>query len=295
MALTVLVAGSTGRFRPIVPMLLERGHHVRAGMRDVGSNAAREVAALGAEPVACDLDDPSIIEGAARGVDAVIATGTAHRVGPDGEVRHGRNLADALSPAEVDHVVFVSGAGADRDTGVAVFEAKWQIEEYLRARRLPTTILAPVFFMENLFNPWNLPPLEAGVFPSPVHPTRAIQQIPIVDIAAFAVHALEHRDDLLDQRIELASDSLNALEEARLVSTASGHELEVREVSPAGSLRVLFDWLARVGFSVNIASLRRDFPLVPWHSFGDWTMEQDWSVLSPPARSNELCGCGSTR
>jgi len=293
MSLTILVAGATGRFRPIVPLLLERAHHVRAGTRDHDSVAARELAELGAQLVVCDLDDPSSIENAARGADAVFASGTAHRVGPDGEVRHGHNLADALHAVTVDHVVYSSGAGADHHTGVGILEAKREIEEYLSERRLPTTILAPVYLMENLFNPWNLPALEAGVFPSPLPPTRAIQQIPIIDIAAFAVHALEHRHDLVGQRVELASDSVNALEEARIVSSASRRELEVREVSQAGGLGVLFDWLARVGFSVDIASLRRAFADVPWHSFSDWAVEQDWTVLNPPERTNELCGCGS--
>src|SRR5262249_13630336 len=268
-------------------------HHVRAGTRDRDSVAARELAALGAELVVCDFDDPSSIENAARGADAVFASGTAHRVGPDGEVRHGHNLSDALRAVTVGHVVYSSGAGADRHTGVGILEGKRQVEEYLSERRLPTTILAPVYLMENLFNPWNLPALESGVFPSPLPPTRDVQQIPIVDIAAFAVYALERRDDLLGQRVELASDSLNALEEARIVSSASGRELEVREVSPAGSLHVLFDWLARVGFSVDIAALRGDVADVPWHSFRDWTTEQDWTVLEPPARSSEPCGCGS--
>src|SRR5262249_54114351 len=180
MSLTVLVAGATGRFRPIVPLLLDRGHHVRAGTRDRDSVAARELAALGAELVVCDFDDPSSIENAARGADAVFASGTAHRVGPDGEVRHGHNLSDALRAVTVGHVVYSSGAGADRHTGVGILEGKRQVEEYLSERRLPTTILAPVYLMENLFNPWNLPALESGVFPSPLPPTRHVQQIPIV-------------------------------------------------------------------------------------------------------------------
>ena len=67
----------------------------------------------------------------------------------------------------------------------------------------------------------------------------------------------------------------------------------MREVSPAGGLHVLFDWLARVGFSVDIPSLRREFPDVPWHSLRDWASEQDWTPLNPRPESNELCGCGS--
>jgi uncharacterized protein YbjT (DUF2867 family) len=295
MALTVLVTGATGRFRPVAEMLLERGHRVRAGTRDRRSLAARELAALGAEPIVCDFDDPTSLEDAARGVDGVFASGTAHRAGPEGEVRHGRNLVDALRAAGVGHVVFSSGAGADRPTGVVIFEGKRQVEEHMKARRLPATILAPVYLMENLFNPWNLPALAAGVIPSPMSPRRAIQQIPIVDIAAFAVHALEHRDDFLGQRIELASDSLTALEEATIVSSVSGRELEVREVSPTGALQVLFEWLDRVGFTVDIAGLRRDFPDVRWHTFAEWAGSQDWKMVNPAPSVQDVSGCDNRR
>ncbi len=295
MSLTVLVAGATGRFGPVVEMLLERGHRVRAGIRDRRSPGAGELAALGAEPTPCDFDDPASLEDAAQGVDAVFASGTAHRAGPDGEVRHGRNLADAMRAAGVGHLVYSSGAGADRPTGVPVFEGKRQVEEYMNARRLPATILAPVYLMENLFNPWNVSSLAAGVFPSPVPPRRAIQQIPIVDIAAFAVHALEQRDDFLGQRVELASDSLSGLEEAGIISSVSGRELEVREVSPAGGLQVLFEWLDRVGFTVDIARLRHDHPDVRWHSFADWAGSQDWTILNQTLGVQDLSGCGSRR
>lgn len=293
MALTVLVAGATGRFRPVAELLLERGHRVRAGTRDRRSPATQELAALGAELVAFDFDDPVSIEEAAHGVDAVFASGTAHRAGPDGEIRHGRNLADALSPARIGHLVYSSGAGADRPTGVPIFEGKRQVEEYLNTRRLPATILAPVYLMENLFNPWNVPALASGVFASPVSPRRAIQQIPVVDIARFAVHALEHRDEFLGQRIELASDSLTGLEEAHIISAASGRELEIREVAPGGGLQILFDWLDRVGFTVDIGALRRDFPDVRWHTFAEWARSQDWEMVHPAPRVQDFSGCGS--
>jgi uncharacterized protein YbjT (DUF2867 family) len=293
MALTVLVAGATGRFRPVAELLLERGHRVRAGTRDPRAPAAQELSTLGAELVGFDFDDPASIQEAAHRVDAVFASGTAHRAGPDGEVHHGRNLADALSAARVGHVVYSSGAAADRRTGVPVFEGKRQVEEFLNGRRLPVTILAPVYLMENLFNPWNVSALASGVFPSPVPARRAIQQVPVVDIAAIAVHALEHRDDFLGQRIELASDSLTALEEAAVISSVSGRQLEVREVSPGGGLQVVFDWLDRVGFIVDIAALRRDYPDVHWHTFAEWAVSQNWEILNQPSSPHELGECAT--
>jgi uncharacterized protein YbjT (DUF2867 family) len=292
MSLTVLVVGATGRFRPVAELLIERGHRVRAGTRDPRSHVAQDLAALGAEPTVCDFDDSGSLEEAASGADAVFASGTAHKVGPDGEVRHGRNLADALKAARVGHVVYVSGAG-DRDTGVPVFEGKRQVEEHMKERRLPATILAPVYLMENVFNPWNLPALADGVFPSPVPPDRPIQQIPIVDIATFAVHALEHRNDLLGQRIELASDSLTGAEEANILSSVSGRVLEVHEVSPPGGLRPLFEWLDRVGFNVDITGLHHDYPEIPWHAFADWSLGQDWEIVQRGARLQAPRGCGA--
>ena len=75
MALTVLVAGATGRFRPVAEMLLDRGHGVRAGTRDPRSPAAQELDTLGAELVQFDFDDPVSIEGNGIFVDGELAGG----------------------------------------------------------------------------------------------------------------------------------------------------------------------------------------------------------------------------
>jgi uncharacterized protein YbjT (DUF2867 family) len=83
----VLVAGATGRFGSIAERLLERGHGVRAGSRDPDSPAAALLRDLGAEFFRADFDDPDSLAAAARNMDAVFASGTAHRAGPDGEAR----------------------------------------------------------------------------------------------------------------------------------------------------------------------------------------------------------------
>src|SRR2546430_14500253 len=85
----VLVTGATGRYGAIGERLQARGHSVRAMTRDSRSPAAERLRAAGAEVVLGDFEDPATIAQAARGVDAVFATGTAHRAGLDGELRHG--------------------------------------------------------------------------------------------------------------------------------------------------------------------------------------------------------------
>jgi uncharacterized protein YbjT (DUF2867 family) len=291
MSLFILVLGATGRFRPVAQLLIDRGHRVRAGTRNPSSPAARQLAALGAELVACDFEDRASLEAAAHGIDAVFASGTAHQAGPGGEIRHGRNLADALSTVALSQLVYISGAGADRRTNVPVFESKREVERYLNERRVPSTILAPVYLMENLFNPWNVSVLEAGFFPTFLPESRSVQQVPVIDIAAFAVHTFEHPDDFLGERIELASDLVTAVDAARFVSAVVGRELKVRELAPSGGLHVLFEWLDRVGFDVDIAALQRHHPQVHWHTFGEWAADQQWNSLSRAARVQQLEGC----
>src|SRR5262245_5303007 len=83
----VLVAGAAGRFGGIIDLLLARGHAVRAATRDPARPATVRLAALGADLVRADFEDPGSLAAAARGVDAVFASGTAHKAGPGGEDR----------------------------------------------------------------------------------------------------------------------------------------------------------------------------------------------------------------
>src|SRR5262249_62156160 len=103
--------------------------------------------------------------------------------------RHGRNLAEALAGARAPPLVFISGAGADRRTGVAVLDAKNAVEQRIRKLRLPATVIAPAYLMENLFNPWNLAAIQAGVLPTPVPPALRLQQAATSDVLALAVLA----------------------------------------------------------------------------------------------------------
>jgi uncharacterized protein YbjT (DUF2867 family) len=271
--LRVFVAGATGRFGAIVAQLTERGHWVRAGARDVGAAAADSLRRLGAEVVRADFDDADSLARAARGVDAVFATGTAHRSGPRGEFEHGRTLARAVASAGAGHLVFVSGAGAHAPTGVPVLEAKRRVEEAIRNERVAFTLLAPVYLMENLFNPWIQAGLRTGALPSPVAPTLKMQQVAVADILALAVLAVEQPDRFAGERIEIASDELSGLEAASTLSRALDTPLRAIALPQDGlppALRALFDWLARASAPVDVGALHEQFPEVGWHRFDAW-------------------------
>jgi uncharacterized protein YbjT (DUF2867 family) len=284
MSLRVAVMGATGRFAPIVPELLRNGHGVRAVTRWPESAAAHGLRELGAEVVVGDFADPLSLRSALAGVDAVFAGGTAHKAGPRGEQQHGFNLAEAVKATGRPHLVYVSGAGADRSTGVPVLESKRAVEARLReVATRTTTILAPVYLMENLFNPWNRAALHAGKLPLALPSTRSLQQVATVDVAAFAVVALEGPSEFAGERVELAGDELTGPQAARSLSHVSGREFQFEQTDlaelPFPELARLFEWLAREPFAVDIARLRELHPGLGWHSFEEWAASNDWARL----------------
>src|SRR5262245_17624983 len=274
---SVLVAGATGRFGAIAELLLARGHAVRAGVRDPDTPSAVRLEELGARLLLADYDKPATIEVAAAGVDVVIASGTAHRAGPEGEARHGQKLVAALASADAPHLVFISGDGAAPESPVPLFRAKWRVEEAIRASRVPHTILAPTYLMENLFNTWNLSALRAGVLPSPIPIDRPLQQTAVADLLSLATLATERPDSFAGRRIAIASDELTAEEAAAAISGVIPRALEPRrapaEMLPPG-IRLLFDWLESPGHRVDIEALRGEFPEVGWHAYGEWGRTQ---------------------
>lgn len=269
----ILVAGATGRFGGIAELLLSRGHTVRAASRDPAHPAALRLAAAGAEVVRADFEDATSLAEAAHGMDAVFASGTAHRAGPDGEERHGKNLADALTWGDGQHLVFVSGAGADRAAGLPLLAAKGAVEQRIRDLRLRATVLAPVYLMENLINPWNRAALRAGVLPTPIPPALRLQQVATRDLLALAVLTLECPEAFAGARIEIASDAPTGAEAATALSGVLGRRFVATQVPgedlPPG-LAALFAWLERDAPVVDISAVRERFPGIAWQGFGSW-------------------------
>jgi uncharacterized protein YbjT (DUF2867 family) len=273
----VLVAGATGRLGGLVNVLLARGHTVRALTRDPGSAAATRLRNAGARIVVGDFDDPASLAAAAAGVDSVFATGAAHRAGPEGELRHGRNMAAAVAAAGVSHLVYCSGEGAAADSPLPLFRVKHQVEEQIRSLPLAHSILAPVYFMENLFNPWNRPALRAGLFPSPIAVDAPLQQAAIADVAGLAAIAIERPEEFARQRIAIASDELTAAQAADALSNMTDRTFAPSRAEPSDlgpGLSALFAWLEQTGQSVDISALHSRFPDVNWHTYERWLRSQ---------------------
>ena len=286
-SLSVLVTGATGQQGgALARVLLDKGHRVRAFVRKPDSPEAKELERLGAELTEGNFEQPSTIEDAARGVDAVFVVATPFEAGTEAEVRHGIAAADAAKAAGVGHLVYSSVANADRDTAIPHFDSKREVEEHIERLGVPYTIVAPVYFMENLLAPWTLPELKGGRLPMALSSSRPLQQIALSDIAAFTALILEKRKDFAGQRLDIASDEVAGDEVAETLTRVTGHEIhyvelpleQVRQAMGDDGAR-MFEWFDQVGYSADIAALRRDHPEVGWHTFEGWAKEQEWSAL----------------
>jgi uncharacterized protein YbjT (DUF2867 family) len=283
----VLVTGATGKQGgAIVKALLTRGHQVRALTRNPASSAANRLRQQGVEVAVGDFTDLDSLVRAARGADAVYAMSTPYEQGPEKEIAQGITITDAAKAAGVAHFIYSSVASANRATGISHFDGKYAVEQHVQASGVPYTIVAPVFFMENLLQPWMIPGLRQGKLAMAMPARRSLQQITVADIGAFVAVAIERSDIVFGRRFDIAGDELTGEEAAAILSKVTGREVRY-EGFPPDVLRAqsedtaeMFKWFDSTGYAADQKSLRRDFPEVKWHTFEEWAHQQDWGVLN---------------
>ncbi|OHD25332.1 MAG: nucleoside-diphosphate sugar epimerase [Spirochaetes bacterium GWB1_66_5] len=285
--LKVLVTGATGQQGgALARLLLQRGHTVRALVRDPQSEKARALAVAGAEPVKGEFNDPASLHKAAAGIDAVFAMSTPFQSGTEAEARQGVAIAEAARKAGVGHLVYNSVSDADAGTGIPHFESKARVERHIRSLDVPFTIVAPVYFFENLRSPFSLPGLKQGALAMSLPENRRLQGIALANIASFDALVLERREEFLGRRVNIASDELAVGQMARALAEASGRKIGYMR-TPREQLRAISEdfakmeeWFEKTGYSADVEGLRRSYPTVGWQRFAEWARAQDWSVLN---------------
>ncbi|MHA1559106.1 MAG: NmrA/HSCARG family protein, partial [Alphaproteobacteria bacterium] len=263
-----------------VRALRERGHDVIALTRNASSDRAAALTARGATVVAGDFTDPHALVRAAQGVDTVFIMSTPFEAGTDAETEQGVAAINAAKTAGVGHVVFSSVADANKNTGIPHFESKFKIEQHLSASGLPFTIMAPVYFMDNILGPWG--GLSADKLTAALPAGRKLQHIAASNIGDFAASLIERRDSVFGKRFDIAGDELALDTVAAILTKIAGRDIGY-EGFPADALRtqsedlaLMYEWFDRVGYSADIEALRTNFPEVKWLRYEDWATLQDW-------------------
>jgi len=231
-----------------------------------------------------DFGDADSLAAAVAGVDTVFAMGTPFEAGEAAEVAQGIAIVDAAVGADIDHFVYTSVASADKNTGIPHFDSKFEVERHLASTELDWSVIAPVYFMENLFFGENLGALQNGTYPLPLPADLALQQVAVADIGAFGALVVDRKDDFVGRRVDIASDELTSTGTAVLLGQLLERPVEHFEV-PMEQIRafsedfaIMYEWFIKTGYAVDIDGLRASYPEVGWHRFADWA-----AVVVPPA------------
>ena len=278
---TIFVTGATGRQgSAAVRHLLEAGYRVRGLTREPDKPEAQRLSALGAEIVQGDLDDPAQIRKDIDGCYGVFAVLTWAEEGPAGEVKQGKNLADAAKAAGIEHFLYSSVGGADRSTGIPNFESKATNERYMREVGLPLSILRPVNFMENFNAPNARKLIASGRLVMALDPGKQLQMVSVEDIGFMAAIMLDNPDDWKGRSLEIAGDSLTIPQVAERFSSALGQKVEfveqpLQDLKKVDNDRFLFmRWLNEEGYRADIPAIRAIHPslmnLQQWLEKGYW-------------------------
>lgn len=209
--------------------------------------------------------------------------GDTHDV--DGETRQGIALIEAAVTAAVPNVVFSSVGGADRDSGVPIFESKRHLEERLEKSGLRATLVRPVVYMDHL--PSLGPSVEDGevVLRMPLPDHIPLQLISIRDIGRISATFLLGAAEAPGGAIEIAGDRRTGSQIAAAFGERAGlparyEALPLQALDDNPHLQAMFRWLQETpAFQADIEAVKVIEPTV-W-DLPAWIRSSGWAVAIP--------------
>jgi uncharacterized protein YbjT (DUF2867 family) len=277
----ILVTGATGKQGGSVARhLLSDGWKVRALTRNPDKPEAKALARRGAHLVKGDLSDHKSVLHAVKGAYGVFSVQNTWEHGVEKEIQQGTLLADVARDTGVKHFVYTSVGSANRNTGIPHFDSKWRIEEHLRTIKLATTILRPVFFMENFYMPQTQKEIYDGTLALGLRPDKPLQIVAVDDIGVFVARAFDRPGDFVARELDLAGDELTGPRMASLFSKAIGRSVAYVQ-TPIEMIRkfsedyaLMMEWFNKEGYEADIHSLRQEHPGL--ETLETWLVRAGW-------------------
>jgi uncharacterized protein YbjT (DUF2867 family) len=248
------------------------GYAVRVLARDVSSAKAKELAALGAEVVAADVDDEESLKRAFAGAyGAFCVTFYWAHFSVDKELAQAGAMARAAKDAGLQHVIWSTledtrnWVPLDDDRmptlggkyKVPHFDGKGEANRIFTDLGVPTTFLNTSFYWDN-FIFFGLGPKKGpdGVLAITLPMGKAkLPGIAAEDIGACA-YGIFKRQDLIGKTVGIAGGHPTGAEMAAGLSKALGQEVRYNEVSPEVYRGFGFPGADDLG---NMFQFKRDF------------------------------------
>ena len=244
----------------------------RAITRDPDSAKARELAALGADVVSADVDDPASLERAFDGAyGAFCVTFYWAHFSPEKEIAETRNMAQAAHRAGIRHAIW----STLEDTRLSVpltedrmptlmgkykvphFDAKGESNQFFTDFGVPTTFLLTSFYWDN-FIYFGMGPRKGADGKLAITLPMGDRKLPGIaaeDIGKCAF-GIFRRPDLIGKTVGIAGDHLTGAEMAAALSRALGREVVYNSVPPEVYRGFGFPGADDLG---NMFQFKRDF------------------------------------
>jgi uncharacterized protein YbjT (DUF2867 family) len=220
---------------------------VRAITRNADSDKAKELAALGAEVVAADIDDVDSLKRAFDGAyGAFCVTAFWEHFSPEREIAQARAMAEAAKHAGVKHVIWstledtrnwVPLEDARMPTlmdsyKVPHFDAKGEANRVFADLGVPTTNLLTSFYWDNLihFGMGPKPGPDGSLdFALPMG-DKKLPGIAAEDIGRCAYGIFKRGDEYIGKTVGIAGEHLTGEQMAAALSEALGSEVRYNAV-----------------------------------------------------------------
>ncbi len=220
---------------------------LRAITRNPDSEAAKALAARGAEIVQADLDDESTMDKAFAGAyGAFVVTAFWEYFSAEKELQHARTAAEAARNAGLEHVVWSTLPDTrlhvpveDKripligEYQVPHFDAKGEADRFFTDAGVPTTFLSTTFYFEAFST--NFKPVrgEDGVLVlSLPMADRKLAGVASEDIGRTAFGILKRGKELVGETVSLAGESLTGAQYAEKFTKALGEKVVYQPVDP---------------------------------------------------------------
>ncbi len=271
---------------------------VRAVTRDPGSEKAKELAAMGAEVVKADVDNPESVRKALEGAyGAYFVTFFWAHFSPEKEMEEAKIFANAAKDAGLKHVIWSTLEDVrkyvplDDDSmptlrgkyKVPHFDAKGESDQYFIDAGVPVTFMLASWYFDNLIYSGAGPARgeEGKLYVTFPMGSKKMAGIAAEDIGKCAYGIFKKGAEAIGKRIGVAGDQFTCSEMAKNLTKYLQEEITYNEVTPEQYRGFGFPGADDLG---NMFQFYRDFDEVC-----NSTRDVDYSrELNPDLQSFEM-------
>jgi uncharacterized protein YbjT (DUF2867 family) len=224
---TIVVCGATGKQGgAVLDALLESGKwKVVAISRNIATQKAREIKNKGISVLQADLADKSSLINAFKGAYGVY--GVTMPMNPKGKLdteyewQQGQNIVDACVANNIQHLVLstVMYIEEGQEHTLTYIKRKVDIENLVKARKIPFTFLCPGSFMDDFGGEYM--PVKKNVITGMAANQAKLPHIACRDIGKVAAKAFEEPENFKSKKLNLIGDFMSGNELATLASKLS--------------------------------------------------------------------------